>query len=156
MWLIRDGVSEGEFEAVLNNELEAIKKVSSLQTFSFLYLVGLLTIEVVNKLLLDLQACESLGWGSRLHDGQNGDPQSKRQRAGDSLPKVTFIVVQKRHHTRFFPKAERTKNGNILPGECQLYMMPGHAQDKKNGSFIQKYHLCRHYRRFRDLSSHPF
>lgn len=83
----RDGVSEGEFEAVLKNELESIKK-----------------------------ACESLGWGSRLHDGQNDESQSKRQRAGDSLPKVTFVVVQKRHHTRFFPKQERTKNGNILPG----------------------------------------
>ncbi|XP_065869022.1 protein argonaute 5-like isoform X1 [Euphorbia lathyris] len=33
-------------------------------------------------------------------------------------PPVTFVVVQKRHHTRFFP-AERSgadKNGNILPG----------------------------------------
>eukprot|EP00250_Pteridium_aquilinum_P007883 c17510_g1_i1 orf=331-3054(-) len=84
----RDGVSEGEFEAVLNNEFEAIKK-----------------------------ACVSLGWGSGLHNGQNDDSQVKRSRAGDSLPKVTVIVVQKRHHTRFFPKDnKRTKNGNILPG----------------------------------------
>ncbi|XP_074576149.1 protein argonaute MEL1-like [Curcuma longa] len=37
------------------------------------------------------------------------------------LPPVTFIVVQKRHHTRFFPEDHRNKNstdrsGNILPG----------------------------------------
>lgn len=84
----RDGVSEGEFEAVLNSELEAVKK-----------------------------ACEALGWGSRLHDGISGESQQKRHRSGGSMPKVTFIVVQKRHHTRFFPKDKKqTKNGNILPG----------------------------------------
>lgn len=37
------------------------------------------------------------------------------------LPRVTFIVVQKRHHTRLFPANHRDKNttdksGNILPG----------------------------------------
>lgn len=32
-------------------------------------------------------------------------------------PKITFIVVQKRHHTRLFPKPnEGDKNGNVLPG----------------------------------------
>ncbi|KAI9153076.1 hypothetical protein LWI28_005547 [Acer negundo] len=34
------------------------------------------------------------------------------------LPPVTFIVVQKRHHTRLFPSnaAQTDKSGNILPG----------------------------------------
>lgn len=36
------------------------------------------------------------------------------------LPKVTFLVVQKRHHTRFFPdhnnRDQTDKSGNILPG----------------------------------------
>ncbi|KAK9290108.1 hypothetical protein L1049_008272 [Liquidambar formosana] len=34
------------------------------------------------------------------------------------LPPVTFVVVQKRHHTRFFPSnpRETDKSGNILPG----------------------------------------
>ncbi|CAI9268399.1 unnamed protein product [Lactuca saligna] len=37
------------------------------------------------------------------------------------MPPVTFIVVQKRHHTRFFPmkhgdKASTDRSGNILPG----------------------------------------
>ncbi|GJN24773.1 hypothetical protein PR202_gb12535 [Eleusine coracana subsp. coracana] len=34
------------------------------------------------------------------------------------LPKVTFVVVQKRHHTRLFPegRGNRDKSGNILPG----------------------------------------
>ena len=37
----------------------------------------------------------------------------------DYQPKITFIVVQKRHHTRFFPKTDRDKIGrgkNIPPG----------------------------------------
>lgn len=37
------------------------------------------------------------------------------------LPRVTFVVVQKRHHTRLFPADHRNRNltdksGNILPG----------------------------------------
>ncbi|KAF7823308.1 protein argonaute 5-like isoform X1 [Senna tora] len=34
------------------------------------------------------------------------------------LPRVTFVVVQKRHHTRFFPVDNRQtdRSGNILPG----------------------------------------
>ena len=37
----------------------------------------------------------------------------------DYQPKMTFIVVQKRHHTRFFPKTDRDKVGrgnNVPPG----------------------------------------
>jgi hypothetical protein len=37
------------------------------------------------------------------------------------LPPVTFVVVQKRHHTRLFPEVHgkretADKSGNILPG----------------------------------------
>lgn len=33
------------------------------------------------------------------------------------LPPVTFVVVQKRHHTRFFPVDRQTdRSGNIMPG----------------------------------------
>ncbi|KAI5437839.1 argonaute 5, partial [Lathyrus oleraceus] len=34
------------------------------------------------------------------------------------LPKVTFVVVQKRHHTRLFPvnPKETDRSGNIMPG----------------------------------------
>ncbi|MQL73089.1 hypothetical protein Taro_005467 [Colocasia esculenta] len=40
----------------------------------------------------------------------------------DYLPPVTFVVVQKRHHTRFFPldhgnRQLTDRSGNILPGE---------------------------------------
>lgn len=37
------------------------------------------------------------------------------------LPKMTFICVQKRHHTRFFPldpNQMQGKNENIMPGTC--------------------------------------
>lgn len=61
--IYRDGVSESQFEKVLQQELSAFKK-----------------------------ACSSLG---------------------DYNPKITFIVVQKRHHTRFFPEGG---SGNVQPG----------------------------------------
>lgn len=68
----RDGVSEGQFNYVLANEIIAIR-----------------------------QACAS------IQDGYQ--------------PPITFIVVQKRHHTRLFPNihgnpAETDRSGNILPG----------------------------------------
>ncbi|KAK7255656.1 hypothetical protein RIF29_29071 [Crotalaria pallida] len=36
------------------------------------------------------------------------------------LPKVTFVVVQKRHHTRFFSsdRSQTDKSGNIMPGDA--------------------------------------
>nr|WGH50461.1 argonaute 5 [Nicotiana benthamiana] len=68
----RDGVSEGQFNQVLLEEMDAIRK-----------------------------ACASLEEGY--------------------LPRVTFVVVQKRHHTRLFPVNHHDhnmtdKSGNILPG----------------------------------------
>ncbi|MFS7989508.1 putative post-transcriptional gene silencing PAZ-Argonaute family [Helianthus anomalus] len=68
----RDGVSEGQFNDVLLNEMDKIRK-----------------------------ACISL--------------------EENYMPPVTFIIVQKRHHTRFFPakhgdRASTDRSGNILPG----------------------------------------
>lgn len=68
----RDGVSEGQFNQVLFEEMDAIRK-----------------------------ACASL--------------------QVDYQPRVTFVVVQKRHHTRLFPanhsdRSSTDKSGNILPG----------------------------------------
>ncbi|KAL9541442.1 hypothetical protein MBANPS3_009125 [Mucor bainieri] len=65
----RDGVSEGQFQAVLDEEVSAVRA-----------------------------ACESL---------------EKTYR-----PTLTFVVVQKRHHARFFPiqRDDSDKNGNCLPG----------------------------------------
>ena len=39
----------------------------------------------------------------------------------DYLPPVTFVIVQKRHHTRLFPEVHgrrdlTDRSGNILPG----------------------------------------
>ncbi|KAJ8625613.1 hypothetical protein MRB53_034143 [Persea americana] len=71
-FVIRDGVSEGQFYQVLLYELDAIRR-----------------------------ACESL------------EPNYQ--------PPVTFVVVQKRHHTRLFANNHSDrhsvdKSGNILPG----------------------------------------
>lgn len=65
----RDGVSDGQFQEVLDIEMTAIRK-----------------------------ACGKAG------------PQYK--------PQVTFIICQKRHHTRFFPKGQdgEGKNNNVKPG----------------------------------------
>lgn len=68
----RDGVSEGQFNQVLLEEMHAIRT-----------------------------ACQSL--------------------QADYLPRVTFVVVQKRHHTRLFAadhndRRSTDKSGNILPG----------------------------------------
>jgi len=67
----RDGVSEGQFEQVLNKELPAI-----------------------------VDACETF--------------YTKKE----GLPTITFLVVQKRHQTRFYPTDEKSldNSGNILPG----------------------------------------
>ena len=70
----RDGVSEGQFDAVRQEEVAALQG-----------------------------ACLSL------------------QPNGSYQPKITFIVVQKRHHTRFFPDKNEKKNNvgrgnNVPPG----------------------------------------
>lgn len=38
-------------------------------------------------------------------------------------PPITFVVVQKRHHTRLFPGRpnEGDRSGNILPGKCTAF-----------------------------------
>lgn len=68
----RDGVSEGQFEQVRNEEIRAIKA-----------------------------ACRKFEGGS-------------------FEPKITFLVVQKRHHTRLFPMNERDsedRNKNVPAGK---------------------------------------
>lgn len=70
---IRDGVSDGQFEQVLNTEMKAIRS-----------------------------ACTGL--------------------QTDYQPAITFIVVQKRHHTRFFPNRDDNihddRNINVPAGTC--------------------------------------
>lgn len=68
----RDGVSEGQFEQVKNEEIRAIRA-----------------------------ACK------------------KFDKSGSFEPKITFLVVQKRHHTRLFPMDERDsedRNKNVPAG----------------------------------------
>ncbi|KAF9350130.1 hypothetical protein BGX26_011661 [Mortierella sp. AD094] len=64
----RDGVSEGQFESILNTEVKSIK-----------------------------QACMELG--------------------DEYMPPLTFVVVKKRHHARFFPdRGDSDRSGNCVPG----------------------------------------
>lgn len=98
----RDGVSEGQFYQVLLYELDAIRKViillwSSLSFDHYLYK----SLKLANSCLVCMQACASL------------EPNYQ--------PTVTFVVVQKRHHTRLFANNHHDRNavdrsGNILPG----------------------------------------
>eukprot|EP00271_Cylindrocystis_brebissonii_P008513 TRINITY_DN2288_c0_g1_i1.p1 TRINITY_DN2288_c0_g1~~TRINITY_DN2288_c0_g1_i1.p1 ORF type:complete len:1120 (+),score=187.19 TRINITY_DN2288_c0_g1_i1:146-3505(+) len=65
----RDGVSDGEFDAVRDNEIYELRK-----------------------------ACKAINAAYN--------------------PKITFIVVQKRHHTRMFPavRGQEDSSGNVMPG----------------------------------------
>jgi len=58
-------------------------------------------------------AYESLGWSDDM--ATLDEKTGKRKKY---YPKVTFIVVQKRHHTRIFPKysEDMEYTGNICPG----------------------------------------
>ncbi|KAG0348280.1 Isocitrate dehydrogenase [NADP], mitochondrial precursor (Oxalosuccinate decarboxylase) [Podila humilis] len=69
--VFRDGVSEGQFAAILKTEVTGIRA-----------------------------ACTRLDL--------------------DYKPKITFVVVQKRHHARFFPTTASSadKSGNCHPGTC--------------------------------------
>ena len=88
----RDGVSEGQFDAVRQDEISALQK-----------------------------ACLDL------------------QRDGSYQPKITFIVVQKRHHTRFFPKSEADgvgKGRNVPPGTTVDTVITHHTE--------HDFYLCSH------------
>ncbi|RKP07872.1 Piwi domain-containing protein [Thamnocephalis sphaerospora] len=65
----RDGISEGEFERVINTEVKAVKL-----------------------------ACQQL--------------------EANYNPTLTYVAVQKRHHTRFFPmgRDQSDRSGNCMPG----------------------------------------
>lgn len=45
---------------------------------------------------------------------------------GNYNPKITFIIAQKRHNTRFFParqgQGECMRNGNVIPGRTFIYL----------------------------------
>jgi len=104
-FVCRDGVSEGQFYQVLLFELDAIRKVranpvnaSSSGFYFTIYDFNLTKSSFV-------QACASL------------EPNYQ--------PPVTFIVVQKRHHTRLFANNHKDRSsidrsGNILPGKLSL------------------------------------
>ena len=69
--IYRDGVSEGQYDQVLADELETLRA-----------------------------ACKELYSG----------PEQKR-----GLPKVTVVIVAKRHHTRFYPARENEADGTSNP-----------------------------------------
>lgn len=72
----RDGVSESQFQAVLEGEVSRIRAA-------------------VNRI----------------------DQARRQQGLAGYTPKISFIVVQKRHHTRFFfDSKDADKNGNAQPG----------------------------------------
>lgn len=105
--MCRDGVSEGQFYQVLLFELDAIRKVganpvnaSSSGFYCTIYDFNLTESSFV-------QACASL------------EPNYQ--------PPVTFIVVQKRHHTRLFANNHKDRSsidrsGNILPGKLSFVL----------------------------------
>jgi len=96
----RDGVSEGQFAAVLNSEIKAVKGKNEEIHIYRIHSVALTTSDYILVWVFfpNKAACQAL------------DAQYK--------PTITFVVVQKRHHTRFFPmnKNESDRSGNCMPG----------------------------------------
>ena len=97
-----------------------------------------LTVNLQAALMLLHQAPGSLAASYKTPPGKGAGGKGCRSRSPRSLvvvceqafeemaaeyglqpPKITFIVVQKRHGTRFFPVnfGDGDKKGNILPGE---------------------------------------
>jgi eukaryotic translation initiation factor 2C len=85
----RDGVSEGQFKTVLEQEVDKIKGTP----LSSLSLIVSYTYPSASL----IAACTKLGISP--------------------VPKITFIVVGKRHHVRFFPNAkDADRSGNCPAG----------------------------------------
>lgn len=82
----RDGVDDGQFQKVLDNEVNKVKAACrgkcSFDLFEFVFLSCLLFLVV---------------YGNK------------------ALPRITFIIVKKRHHTRFFAYDGQSTN-NIEAG----------------------------------------
>ncbi|GMH33186.1 hypothetical protein BSKO_01020 [Bryopsis sp. KO-2023] len=66
----RDGVSDGQFEKVLQYEYAQMR-----------------------------EGCKEMG-----------------DARADYCPPITFVTVQKRHHTRMFPQGDAHRSGNVMPG----------------------------------------
>ena len=92
--LYRDGVSEGQYDLVLNRELPLLRK-----------------------------ACESVY------------PESMKKKG---LPRMTILVVGKRHHTRFYPteKDKMDQNGNCRNGT----IVDRHVTEARNWDFFLQAH----------------
>lgn len=87
----RDGVSEGQFQMV--------RFLNTLHNFKF------------DLILFFFQKV--------LREELHGIRQACRMSDREYRPKITFVIVQKRHHTRFFPENPRDgcgKNYNVYPG----------------------------------------
>ena len=46
------------------------------------------------------------------------------------MPQVTYIIVQKRHNTKFFPRSDKDadKSGNCKAGTVRFRLLPGVAK----------------------------
>lgn len=106
MVLFRDGVSEGQFAQVLLHEMDAIRKVMPKFHFDLCLSDSAFIMLCCAHAIFFFcgKACASL--------------------QEDYMPPVTFVVVQKRHHTRLFPEVhgkQCDKSGNILAGKCHTH-----------------------------------
>ena len=94
----RDGVSEGEFDKVAETEVEALR--SQLKyILLFLQCAYTLPFMCTDTLL-------------RIWKEANVDVNKM------PLAKISFIIVGKRHHMRFFPdkEADKDRSGNLKAG----------------------------------------
>ncbi|KAF9684816.1 hypothetical protein SADUNF_Sadunf04G0158000 [Salix dunnii] len=130
----RDGVSEGQFSQVLLHEMQAIREVlcywlriALLWSIDNVVLpvkdsIAMITLPITFLicgfwcLFLDVVQCQEAMPASLATTSMACSTLEEAY-----CPPVTFVVVQKRHHTRFFPydhnKRDQTdRSGNIQPG----------------------------------------
>jgi eukaryotic translation initiation factor 2C len=119
----RDGVSEGQFKEVYYSEYSAVREACKEMgdpnsECELLATQG----SAVPPSAPCLSLCKPAG---------SGDLSSHPCHPADAPP-ITFVVVQKRHHTRLFPMPQdqqnRDRSGNVLPGELRPVPAPAHAQ----------------------------
>lgn len=108
----RDGVSEGQYDDVLKKELPLLRAAcqakysADLVSHPFHVTVSFL-LPLLNVQLTSIP------------------PQTK-----ENLPRITIIIVGKRHHTRFFPTQDKDMDTNPTNGKGSSNLKPGTVVDR--------------------------
>ncbi|RUS34172.1 Piwi domain-containing protein [Jimgerdemannia flammicorona] len=113
----RDGVSERQFQIVREEEIRAVRGMCHQSSHAFsIFLLCRRHLRVLDLLSLLIFRCTFTPRRSRLNFVY--DAAACTSLDPNYNPTITFVIVQKRHHARFFPmrKQDADRTGNCLPG----------------------------------------